>query len=367
MSKNYVIDLGKKSSDFRGTIIADSSSLIRLASDMPHGYDNCLCFLKFLSKNGFDIIIPEMVAFESSGYLATGDMGDLLNKTFDSGNEKHKYTAVRLRSLLSDAILPEKSPHKEYPNIKIVSSPISEEIDILLDGLKKVRDDYRDALNNVKNDRSNNDRNSRYGSSRQQKKRQSERALWSTYKNRMHELINGKCQQNYGDDAIISLINSHNNEIDHAKPIFVLSDDKGLNQRVKYDTSAGYITTELLTYSLIKAGFSKELGIDNADPSEVEKERRILHERFHCDGDYQQAKKMVEQEYSILGDPEKRYKNFIDKGFPKLLEKLKYDLDKGKNAGSSESSQGHNGGNGESQVEKFLKRYGNRQASSINR
>jgi len=60
-------------------------------------------------------------------------------------------------------------------------------------------------------------------------------------------------------------------------------------------------------------------------------------------------------------------KNFIDKGFLKLLEKLKHDLDKGKNAGSRESSQGHSGRNGESQVEKFLKRYGNRQASSMNR
>lgn len=115
----------------RGTIILDASALIDLCAEVTptlrqHGIKpvRYLETITFLARQGYRVIIPEMVSIEASSVLANGTA---LNSKFD--NASFLPSALILTPLLRDAALPAGDARKEHPGLEIMPHTGPAEVD----------------------------------------------------------------------------------------------------------------------------------------------------------------------------------------------------------------------------------------------
>lgn len=130
----------EKERKHRGTIIVDASALIWLAlpSDRPFlpqkndgSSDNTpryMDMLYFLAERGYDVVIPEMCAYEAGQMLSDGKC---LHKLFDGKNRYHAQSQHTIPMLKSVA-------HGQHPHVSIRKPP--EECDSLQANLMRELD-----------------------------------------------------------------------------------------------------------------------------------------------------------------------------------------------------------------------------------
>jgi hypothetical protein len=243
MSQNLVIDRPDTAvSHHRGDIIVDTSALFNLDYNIPdsnnRGSQNKYQeILPFLAKSGYRIIIPEMVAFEAGEIIGSGfDAGDLFGS---NGRFQYKHD---MKKLLKNAALPENSVDKKIKNINIISGTGPREINDFCDKVKGILEKYNNEIE-------------------QKKDRPEQFNIRSAARKNIMEMRDSQ-QKGMGDDSIISLLERDYKEEKIGKPVFVLSDDIGLNVRILDFPYAKAVTTRELISSLIQAG----LGKNNENP-----------------------------------------------------------------------------------------------------
>lgn len=330
---------------YRGDIIVDACALLHLCVDIPKdGYDPAprkfLSLLPFLAKNGYHIIIPEMVSYEMGQILASGfDVGSL----FDKKSRKPAYDI--LKPFLKDAALPESSPYKENPNIEMRSATGPEEVDIFLQSMEKIVKNHQKRAEYLKKRVVLN-----YTIDKEGVKAISGNATHHEIAN-LEKMKKPGCS---GDDAIISLAGKYYEQKDN-KPVFVLTDDNSLIKTIinkfpatKKFPGVNIVTASNLIYSLVGAGLSADAGFPVSFPAvdlnrkrmefleKMKGEKKVITDKLHFDED--------------------GYNSFI-KSLPffKSLEGLAEDLKKQK-----EKEANVNAGecNGSGRAEKFRKKYG---------
>lgn len=121
----------------RGTIVMSASGLISLCSKVSDRLkedglypDNYLDILGFLGKNGYQIVIPEMVSVEAANIIRNGFC---INDAF--GKSGKFATQPKLEPLLKDAARAAGSPLKNFTGISIATHTGPEEVEALLDRL----------------------------------------------------------------------------------------------------------------------------------------------------------------------------------------------------------------------------------------
>jgi hypothetical protein len=219
----------------RGTIIVDASTLIFLGAEVaPHlradglHPTDYLEVLRFLGRNGYRILIPEVVSLESAQVLATGQS---LGNYFDS---ERKLTQKSLKSFLHDAALPEGDPLKSNPNVQIVAHTGPAHVD-------RYCADMGNAVNH--STLRFTGRNTRTVTANQQKR---------THLVKLME----RDRTDFGDDAILSLL-----EREGSGNVAVLANDTGLLRRVNREFPDVHTSNSVqLLYAMGRAGLNRSLG-----------------------------------------------------------------------------------------------------------
>lgn len=241
----------------RGDIIVDASVLFKLTPDIPASDNSSpkkkyLEILPFLAKNGYRIIIPEMVAFEAGQITGSGfDAGDLFRS---NGRFQYEHD---IKKMLKDAALPENSADKKNKNINILSGAGPQEVNDFCDKVKRALEKYNYEIEREPN-------------------RPEQLNIRSAARKNFMEIIKGSSQKGRGDDAIISLIERDYKDKKIGKPVFVLVDDIGLNLRIADFPHIKPVTTSELVYGLVQAGLGKDIGFPaTIDAHDLDRKRRI--------------------------------------------------------------------------------------------
>ncbi len=336
---------------YRGTIIVDANVLFGLCPHVPNNNGNggkkinhYIDLLPFLAKNGYNIVIPEMVSFETGQLLKTGvNINDLYDKELLWKESKDVLTP-----LLKDAILPVGDKNKENPNINVVSGAGPYYVD---EFLGKINELYRGMVVQIKGLSSVPGANSKNNGIKI--------SVYASTRNKITELVRemkekGKKEKiDYGDEAIISLIGKDYKISD--KPVFVLTDDFGLRSQIysKYP-SIKTITTDGFIASIVGAGLSVEAGL----PESISIRKLELERRKEI-ATYDKDKKPLPE--TLHGD-ESEYINAINSSpFAKSLRQLADDLKKQKPSDGVAIENGNGNGHDEnSPLAKYYKKYGSK-------
>ena len=343
-----VLSNGNSEATYRGTIIVDASVLFGLCTHVPNNngnggkkMDHYIDLLPFLAKNGYHIVIPEMVSYETGGLLKSGvDTQDFYD-TKNLWQESHDI----MMPLLKDAILPVGDKNKENNNITVVANTGPDYVD---EFLRKINEIYRGMAVQIKSLGSVSGANSKNNGKKI--------SVYASVRNKITELVRKmkeKEEIDYGDESIISLIGKDYKISD--KPVFVLTDDFGLRSRIysKYPiantiSAAGFIA------SIVGAGLSAEAGLpESISIGKLELERRKEMAIYD-----KSTKPILE----TLHKNESEYIAAINSSpFAKSLERLAEDLKKQKPSEDIAVENGKgNGHEANSQLAKYYKRFGNK-------
>lgn len=245
----------------RGDIIVDTSTLLGLCVDIEGSGDgkehknSYLDVLIFLARNGYQIIIPEIILYESSYALSSGHyVGDF----FNNKENKEEYREKLLDKILNRSVILNEfnSPPQPNNNIFIVPDTGLKAADEFCASIKDcMREDEEKMLTT------------------QDRKEQLQ--IRNNTRDRITEITKKQKQDypvNLGDDAIISLLQIKYNTRCPC-PVFVLSDDIGLLKKVS-DIGCSSITTSSLIYSLGSVGLLEEAGFPEGSTPYVLEERR---------------------------------------------------------------------------------------------
>ncbi len=127
---NGVIANGDAQVSYRGTIIVDASSLFELSEQIPQRdpiansrdieTSSYLDFLPFLARNGYRIVIPEMILIEAGKILKSGHNADSFSNRslkFKSVDDLKQVSDKRqlLTRMLKDSVLPEGDEIRNIP------------------------------------------------------------------------------------------------------------------------------------------------------------------------------------------------------------------------------------------------------------
>jgi|CXWL01.1.fsa_nt_gi rRNA-processing protein FCF1 len=303
-----VKNTGTTEPPYRGDIIVDACVFLQLITDIPKEKQHedgvvprkFLDILPFLAKNGYRIIIPEMISYETANIMVSG--ADITN--FHESKKKYSYST--LKPFLKDAILPETSPHKEHPNIEVISGTGPKEVDEFCDSMQRIAKNYTARIEGIRR-KSIKDTHVNYAE--KLGRREAE-----------YEIKDAEKQLgNYdGDDAIISLLDTKSKQSNN-KLLVVLTDDTGLKNRIaKKFSNVNAVTTTNLIYGVSRAGLGEDLGFPKTHTiEEIEIKRRvdfgkIAGERFISD-------KLHQNEDSYIA-------NIDSQPFTKSLAELAEDL-----------------------------------------
>lgn len=329
---------------YRGDIIVDACVFLQLITDIPKEKQQeygvvprkFLDILPFLARNGYRIITPEMISYEAANIMVSG--ADITN--FHESKKKYSYST--LKPFLKDAILPETSPHKEHPNIEIISGTGPKEVDEFCDSMQRIAKNYTARIEGIRR-KSIKDTHVSYAEKLGRREAK-------------YEIKDAEKQLgNYdGDDAIISLIDAKSKQSNN-KLLVLLTDDTELKNRIaKKFSNVNALTTTNLVYGVARAGLGEDLGFPKTHTiEEIEIRRRvdfakIAGERFRP---------------SKLHNNEERYISHIDsQPFTKSLIELAVDLQRQKeDAGGSK----HINAGGEDRVAKFRAREAKRTQNNV--
>lgn len=328
MSQTY----GKKESisvPYRGDIIVDACVLFGLRADIPKGSAGVdsgkfLNLLPFLAKNGYHIIIPEMVAYEVGEITASGiDMSDCFRRKTRAGDSI-------LKPFLKDAALAENSPYKINPNIEIRANTGPAAVDEFCREFNKISENYRRRINEI----TSKDLKSR-------KNKSPNEIASGEARNAMDYLLKTKPE---GDDAIISLV-GRSYKAARDKPLFVMTDDADLREKIKLIPSVNVVSTANLIYGLVGAELSAEVGFPpDISAFALEGERRELMDKIIG---------REKQDYPVRCDEDNHISFINSLPFSKSLAELAEDLKKQK-SGTADV----NGCASADRLDKFRKKYG---------
>jgi hypothetical protein len=229
---------------YRGTIIVDANVIYHLFCPVNPDFYNpnftqekkplnnpsakrihhYLGILEFLARNGFHIVIPEMVSAETGSVLACGtSMYDYADIPEDERPKLHDRQLVKLLQRVA---------HNYYPNIAMVEIRDPEHPDLHAPA-ELLRD-----MHGVKDHPPG-----------------SEEA-----RGKMNEITN-RVKTNFGDKAILGYIadtrqQGHDN-------IFVLSDDGGALERIGKECHVPVLNANALLRSFIRNGLHKGVGLND--------------------------------------------------------------------------------------------------------
>lgn len=257
---------GTTEPSYRGDIIVDTCVLLEMISDIPKDkqYSNSktpvkyIDLLSFLAKNGYHIIIPEMISYEAGKVLASGtDVGK-----YYSGERKYGHDI--LSPFLKDAAQPEGSQEKVNPNIEILHNTGPKEIDRFLESMHRIVADYTARLKELRRDHSKN-------FNREIAELLAKNEVDYGIKDAKNQLGN-YC----GDDSIRSLVGRNYKRKDN-KLVVLLTDDNDLRMEMRRDfPSVESMTATYFIYSIANAGFGEEIGFDKSlSIEDLEKKRRL--------------------------------------------------------------------------------------------
>jgi hypothetical protein len=229
--------------------------------------------------------------------MVSYEAGQILNSGFDVSDlfsVKERFGNYKVKEFLKDAALPENSPGKKNPNIKIIHSTGPQEIDDFCAEINKHARKYNKLID-------------RLGDRWQQVK------LRAEIRDNIIK-INEKKDKNWGDNAIIALIEK-NCGGGNKKPVFLLSDDVGLMERTNTVSNTNTVTVSVLIYALSQAGLGKNVGFPSSySAGELERQRRSNDGNPHFE-------KINNEDYNV----------YVKKNpFAQSLVQLKQDMDKEK-------------------------------------
>ncbi len=208
--------------EYRGTIIVDTCVLSDFSLAFPKSFrqkgsqkpQTYLDILTFLAKNGYHIIIPEMIAIEAVEMVADGK--SVKDWVKHDTNNDHHYSET-LMPFLKDVA------KGNYPNIEIISGSGEESAD-------NYCTDFNQILNNIKSHKNG------YNGTEYQNKMK--------LMTEINALSKDIVRDDYGDKAIKSLLNTYPKD-----STFVLTDDK----KLLADINKNYKDNSLSSYRLLQA------------------------------------------------------------------------------------------------------------------
>lgn len=328
---------------YRGDIIVDSCVLFDMCSEIPSSNvvkKHYIELLPFLARNGYNVIIPEMVSYETGQILSSG--ADI--EKFFLGPKSDLIYNI-LKPILKDASLKQGSLHKENLNINIAVNTGPDYVNNFCREMERITDEHTKRTGELRSLTANG-------------RGKSVKSIRNIANNETHIGINRlnnarkANKMDYGDESIVSLIEKKVKS-PQGHPVFVLTDDANLRNRIKGIAGVESVTMSGLIYSIVNSGLGKECGFPS-DMQAVDLERnrresqarimpgiRVIGEQLHLN----------EEEYvqSVKSHP-----------FFKTIEKLADDL-KGNPDKEVQETAISNGG--ESRVAKFMAKYAKREQS----
>jgi hypothetical protein len=231
----------------RGTIIVDASALLALCGKVHPSFkadgikpERYLDILTFLANKGYRIVIPEIVAIQAAGTLASGaDIGAI----FPNARKLRGYEI--LKSFLRDVVSYASDAVPPCGSMEIISNTGPQEVDDYCAALK-------DALNH---------------SDISQRPKNGIRVEKNTTRRDLIEQIHRNTNKSqFGDKAIRALV-ADTSHFPASEPITVLADDKNLRlsmharpQTIPTCTSSGLVCRMHL------AGLSPYIGLMQSVP-----------------------------------------------------------------------------------------------------
>jgi hypothetical protein len=181
-----------------------------------------LGFLEFLSKNGFHIVIPEMVSVETGSVLKCGT--DMIKYANLPKEERPRLYDTLLVKLL------QKVAKNKYPNIEIVATKGQKQEDAetpegyvkLLEGVKKYKPASPEAHKEM---------------------------------NSIRKLVT----KNFGEKAIINYIKE--NQKSGLNDVFVLSDDKGALDTITKECNVPVVNLNAFVRAFVSTGLHEAVGL----------------------------------------------------------------------------------------------------------
>lgn len=243
----------------RGTIIVDTSMLYSLYA-AAHGEFRAdatigsgvrlrryLDVLGFLSRNGYDILIPEMVSFEAENVIASGKDADRWFTRADS--KRNKVLRAEMKHFLQDVA------RGRHPNIHIVPDTGPVEVDTYLKSVSRV-------LNRA---------NPKHA------------AMIARLVELQREDTTG-----FGERAILSMLEQHDRRI-RSSNIFVLSDDRHVMDDLSKRHPGVHVCNTLgLLDALKQSRLWEGLGLDSG-VTPVAVMRDIEKQMRHTYGEHSQS------------------------------------------------------------------------------
>jgi hypothetical protein len=321
----------------RGTILVDANVFFNLYAAVdgkfrPSGVTQAklrryIDGLKFLSHHGYDILIPEMVAFETENVISTGDDVDRYFRRSD--DTRDKVYRGDMKKFFKDV-----AKGKQYPNIHIIPTDEPYEAAAFL---KRVHDIIS--------------RNPRP----------------SAQATRQLVRLQRRQRNDFGDQAIEALL-EHDEIRTHHQPFFLLSDDHEVETNAAKYPDVNIVNTRGFMEACIQSGlwegFGLAKGITSAQVMESIGEQNELATGIKNLG-YRSNIDLTANDYShrfILHDG----KNSGAHPLTSSLRGLVYDL--GWDAKTREAQmRGGKQATRLSQVESFVRKYGKAPDSIVER
>lgn len=376
---------GRAEVPYRGTIIVDTDALFKLSVKIPQNdpaakedavkTGTFLDFLPFLAKNGYRVLIPEVLLIESGAVYSINSLFDnngIENKQGDRhflGNNRKQI----LGEFLRDAVLPSGHKDKEYYNIEVVKNTGPVKIDKYcknINWVKEFRTERRNEVRAVVNEKSHKT------SILKENEAINEEARYIAQRLMSQKKLDKKRGYEYGDEAILSLLGkilpsynseSHTLAINNGTgtPVFLLSDDDGLRKRAEklFEKRVDTVTTTGFINAVIGSGLE----------SEIKELKHLRNDGLtgqklagYLDKERREA---VNKEETVRIDKEhhrnnETYYKFINsRPFTKSLKNLAEDLAK-QNNGMKKEPEVNGNADGKSKVEQFLAREAKRSTAA---
>lgn len=215
----------------RGTIMVDANifynlyaaidSNFRPSGSMQAKLRRYIDGLKFLSHHGYDILIPEMVAFETENVISTGDDVDRYFRRSD--DTRNKVYRADMKKFFKDV-----AKGKRYPNIHIIPTEEPNEPAAFLHRVHEIIS-----------------RNPRPSA-------QATRQLVS---------IQRRQRDDFGDQAIEALLENENIRTHH-QPFFLLSDDHDVETNAAKYPDVNIVNTRGFIDACIRSGLWEGFGLN---------------------------------------------------------------------------------------------------------
>ncbi|MEZ5690617.1 MAG: hypothetical protein R3D71_02995 [Rickettsiales bacterium] len=275
-----------------------------------------LDIIPFLAKNGYRVLIPEMISYEADKILASGkDLGAYSHtvniKRSDSskvGNGREK-----LIEILKDASLSSDNPSKKNPNIHTITDTGPKKVDEFIRELYKFDDYEQEIRAKIARAKSSNGIGVDLIDPSD--------TVAYILGNKL-AVMHRNAVKNLGDDSIVSMLRK-NYTRNNDKPVFILTDDNGLGKKINgLGVSNKYVIGNgALVYSIVDSGLGEHLGFpEDMSALELERKRRIDSEAFRA-----HKRNIPEQ----IHRNEQAYSNSIkESAFFESLTRLKKDIEK---------------------------------------